>query len=48
MEVPLDIKDRIKLIEKLEKKMKNHAKNLDFEQAMEIRDFIKDMRKNTF
>ncbi len=48
VEVPLDIKERIKLIEKLEKKMKNHAKNLDFEKAMEIRDFIKDMRKTTF
>lgn len=48
VEVPLDIKERIKLIEKLEKEMKNHAKNLDFEKAMEIRDFIKDMRKTMF
>lgn len=48
VEVPLDIKERIKLIEKLEKEMKNHAKNLDFEKAMEIRDFIKEIRKTTF
>ncbi len=48
VEVPLDIKERIKLIEKLEKEMKNHAKNLDFEKAMEIRDFIKEIRKTMF
>ena len=48
VEVPIDLKERIKLIENLEKEMKNYAKNLDFEKAIEIRDFIKDIRKTMF
>lgn len=48
IEIPCDFKDRVKLIEKLEKEMKEHAKNLDFEKAMELRDFLKEMRKNIF
>ena len=44
--IPIELKDRIKLVEKLEKEMKQHAKNLDFEKAMEIRDFIKEIRDN--
>ena len=43
-----DFKERSKLIEKLEKEMKEHAKNLDFEKAMEIRDFVKEIRKTIF
>lgn len=48
IEIPEDFKERVKLIEELEKKMKEHAKNLDFEKAMELRDFLKEMRKNIF
>lgn len=48
IEIPEDFKERVKLIEKLEKEMKEHAKNLDFEKAVEIRDFLKEMRKNIF
>lgn len=48
IEIPRDFKERIKLIEKLEREMKEYAKNLDFEKAMEIRDFLKEMRKTIF
>lgn len=48
IKIPEDFKERSKLIEKLEKEMKEHAKNLDFEKAMEIRDFIKEIRKTIF
>lgn len=42
--IPEDMKERTKLINKLEKEMKEHASNLDFEKAMEIRDLIKEIR----
>ena len=48
IKIPEDFKERSKLIEKLEKEMKEHAKNLDFEKAMEIRDFVKEIRKTIF
>lgn len=48
IKIPEDFKERTKLIEKLEKEMKEHAKNLDFEKAMEIRDFVKEIRKTIF
>lgn len=44
IEIPEDFKERAKLITNLEKEMKEHAKNLDFEKAMEIRDFVKKIR----
>lgn len=48
IKIPEDFKERSKLIEKLEKEMREHAKNLDFEKAMEIRDFVKEIRKTIF
>lgn len=48
IKIPEDFKERSKLIEKLEKEMKEYAKNLDFEKAMEIRDFVKEIRKTIF
>jgi excinuclease ABC subunit B len=38
-------KDRKKLIKKLEEKMLEHAKNLEFEQAAVVRDEIEDLKK---
>ena len=48
LDVPEDFKERTKLIKKLEKEMKEHADNLDFEKAMEIRDMIKEIRNVVF
>ena len=48
IKIPDDLKERTKLIKKLEKEMKEHAQNLDFEKAMEIRDFIKEIRNVVF
>ncbi len=44
IDIPIDFKERSKLINKLEKEMKECAKNLDFEKAMELRDKIKEIR----
>ena len=44
-EVPEDPKALGKLLEKLEKEMLEHARNLEFEQAAEIRDRIREIRE---
>lgn len=44
IKIPNDFKDRVKLISKLEKEMKEYAKNLDFEKAAEMRDLVKEIR----
>ena len=36
--------DKNKMIEKLEKEMKEAAKNLDFERAMELRDILFELK----
>ncbi len=48
VEIPEDFKDKVSLIKKLEKDMKEYAKNLDFENAMRIRDTIKEIRESIF
>ena len=45
LEVPEDPKALGKLLEKLEKEMLEHARNLEFEQAAEIRDRIREIRE---
>ena len=44
-EVPEDPKALGKLLEKLEKEMLEHARNLEFEQAADIRDRIREIRE---
>ena len=45
VEVPEDPKALGRLLEKLEKQMLEHARNLEFEQAAEIRDRIREIRE---
>ena len=45
LEVPEDPKALGKLLEKLEKEMLEHARNLEFEQAADVRDRIRDIRE---
>ena len=45
VEVPEDPKALGKLLEKLEKQMLEHARNLEFEEAAEIRDRIREIRE---
>ncbi len=45
LEIPKNPKDLAKLIEKLEKDMRNHAKELEFEQAAQIRDKVRQLRE---
>ncbi|MDE0364621.1 MAG: excinuclease ABC subunit UvrB [Gammaproteobacteria bacterium] len=45
VEVPEDPKALGKLLERLEKQMLEHARNLEFEQAAEIRDRIREIRE---
>ena len=40
----LSKKEKIKMIENLEKEMREAAKNLDFERAMELRDIIFELK----
>lgn len=44
IDIPIDLKERSKLINNLEKEMRESAKNLDFEKAMELRDKIREIR----
>ncbi|PIE45267.1 MAG: excinuclease ABC subunit B [Gammaproteobacteria bacterium] len=45
---PMSFSDAINRIEELEKQMKIHAENLEFEAAANIRDKIKQIRDNSF
>ncbi len=45
LEVPEDPKALGKLLEKLEKEMLEHARNLEFEQAADVRDRIREIRE---
>ena len=45
VEVPEDPKALGKLLERLEKQMLEHARNLEFEQAAEVRDRIREIRE---
>ncbi len=45
LEIPKNPKDLAKLIEKLEKEMRNYAKELDFEEAARIRDKVRQLRE---
>ena len=45
VEVPEDPKALGKLLEKLEKQMLEHARNLEFEQAADVRDRIREIRE---
>ncbi len=45
LEIPKNPKDLAKLIDKLEKDMRNHAKELEFEQAANIRDKVRQLRE---
>ena len=45
VQVPEDPKALGKLLEKLEREMLEHARNLEFEQAAEVRDRIRDIRE---
>ena len=38
-------KDKVKMMVDIEQEMKEAAKNLDFERAMELRDILFEMRK---
>ena len=44
IDIPVDLKERSKLIKNLEREMREHANNLDFEKAMELRDKISEIR----
>lgn len=45
VEVPKDVESLTKMVEKLEKEMKEAAKNLQFEKAAELRDRIRNLRQ---
>jgi len=45
VEVPEDPKALGKLLKRLEKQMLEHARNLEFEQAAEVRDRIREIRE---